>query len=118
MKTTLKYNLEKLKLFSELEENWDGEMGLPISTVVLDYIEGILHLIPKQPLLFPTGRGSAQIEHNKRNGEYLEAEFFDNRIKILKIDKYVDEIDEFTMTPLDANNQLWIAQMFNEFMKQ
>lgn len=41
----------------------------------------VLYLLPKQPDLFRTSRDSMQMEYERRNGDYLEFELYEDRIE-------------------------------------
>jgi hypothetical protein len=94
----LETNLSKLDAFSELEPNWDSEDGLPFTKTHINYIKELLPHLPRQPKIFPTGRGSIQLEYERRNGNYLEFEIYGNRIEVLEVigDNHAEwTVDEF-----------------------
>lgn len=94
----LEINLSKLDAFGELEPDWDSEDGLPFTQTHVNYIKELLPQLPRQPKIFPTGRGSIQLEYERRNGNYLEFEIYENRIDVLEVidNDYTEwTVDEF-----------------------
>ncbi len=58
----LKLNKRKLRALNELKKGWNGYAGEPINEVLLSKIEELISNLDYQPQIFPTGRGSIQIE--------------------------------------------------------
>jgi hypothetical protein len=79
---TLEDNLNKLDYFSGLKENWDREMGLPFSNEHIEKVKDIIIKLPTQPKIFPTGRGSIQLEYEEED-LYLEFEIYEDKTSIL-----------------------------------
>jgi len=79
---TLENNLNKLSSFAELEEGWDSEMGLPFSAEHIEKVKTIIKELPTQPQIFPTGRGSIQLEYETDN-QYLEFEIYEDKTAVL-----------------------------------
>ena len=106
--SSLQSNINKLNSFRDLPDNWNGIGGEKIDNDVINTSLSIIPLLSHQPHVFPTGRGSVQLEYEKKNGDYLEFEIFkdkriemflstsDNEIsKEIKIDEIVKYVNEF-----------------------
>jgi len=79
----LKFNelVETINSFRYLKPNWDTYNGVEIKEdVIKKSILFISKLKNEIPDVFPTGRGSIQIEFEKPNGNYLEFEIFQEEI--------------------------------------
>lgn len=63
-------NLERLWEISRLEENWNGYGAKPISQIILDRAEIIIRNVSVQPEIFPTGRGSIQMQYELPDKSY------------------------------------------------
>ena len=74
-----------LKDVSELEENWNGYGGHPISSSIIKFALHMLLILDVQPNIFPTGRRSLQFEYRKTDNSYLEFEIFEDKVKMLMI---------------------------------
>lgn len=78
-------NIVTLKEISELEENWNGYGGHPISPSIIEFSLHMLLVLDAQPNIFPTGRRSLQFEYRKNDKSYLEFEIFANKVEMLMI---------------------------------
>lgn len=78
----IKENIDKLLAFSELQEDWDSENGLPFSDKHIEKVKAIIEELPIQPKIFPTGRGSIQLEYENQ-GIYLEFEIHEDKTAVL-----------------------------------
>lgn len=87
-------NISKLDAFCDLKENWDSEGGLPFSKSLINKVRTTIYNLGEQPKVFPTGRGSIQLEYRKPNGRYLEFEIFDDRIIMLKVENRENIIEK------------------------
>ena len=67
-------NLATISNIRNLKENWNGYGAKVFSGELCDFLEKIIKELDEkiQPKVFPTGRGSIQIECERNNGEYLE----------------------------------------------
>lgn len=71
---------DMLKAFRKLRnilgygDNWDGDGGKPFDIKLVEVVKNILVGISLQPEIFPTGRGSIQMEYEGTNESYLEIE--------------------------------------------
>lgn len=88
-------NMNKLNLFLNFEQNWNGNGADPFSTTLINRVGNILNHLRHQPQVFPTANDSIQLEYEKENGEYLEFEIFENgNIHMLKVDSDDREYEE------------------------
>ena len=79
---TLEENINKIKKFKEYERNWNGYDAEPFAEDFLNFIEGMLPNLKKQPQIFPVSDGSIQFEYDGENGKYLEVQLSrDNQMK-------------------------------------
>ncbi|MEM3091524.1 MAG: hypothetical protein QXD05_00100 [Candidatus Pacearchaeota archaeon] len=103
-------NIIKIISFSELDENWDGYGAEKIDNNVLKRVlELIIHKELKyQPEVFPTGRGTIQIEYEKPNRDYLEVEIFKDKYILYKEENNISEEKEV----ININE---IVDLINEF---
>jgi hypothetical protein len=73
-------NLKTLSGFKQLPYNWNGNGAVPFETDLLKKSALIIMSLKHQPQIFPTARQSIQFEYQKKNGDYLEFEIFENKI--------------------------------------
>lgn len=88
-------NIEKLRSFLALEDNWNGYGARPFQNELIDKCINIINssFIYYQPEIFSTGRNSIQFEYEKADGAYLEIEIYHDRIAILLIDSIGHEFE-------------------------
>ena len=79
-------NFEKLDSFAQLPENWNGYDAEKIPSELINKVRSVIYDLPVQPMIFPTGRKSIQLEYEKPDGDYLEFEIFEDRTVMLRID--------------------------------
>lgn len=80
-------NINVLSSFSELQENWDGYGAHPFEASFISDLKKVLVCLKYQPEVFPTGRGSIQLEYEQDDGRYLEFECYNDRhVSVLHID--------------------------------
>ncbi|GEM_PF-451424 len=72
-------NIDQLREIGKLEENWDGEGGLPFGRKFIQDMIQLVSTMQNQPDLGPTGRGSIQFEYGSRRkgNRYLGLEIFE-----------------------------------------
>lgn len=70
----LKFNKRTLSNLKSLKKGWNGyeAEGFPESFILK--LEELISELEYQPKIFPTGRGTIQIEYKRDNGDYLEIE--------------------------------------------
>lgn len=76
----LKKNKQKLESFKELQSNWDGYDGLPFNNSVIEKVLNIISNLDYQPNIFPTSRGSIQIEKYIDDDNLVEIEISEDEI--------------------------------------
>lgn len=76
----LRFNKMKLQSFKNLESNWNGYNGQSFDESLIGKIETILSSLEYQPQIFPTGRGSIQIEKYINDENLVEIEISNNEI--------------------------------------
>lgn len=81
----LKHNKRVLRSLANLKSNWNGYGGQPIGEDVINKTEKILSALDYQPQVFPTGRGSIQIEYYKDDDNLLEIEISCAGIFVYKV---------------------------------
>lgn len=73
-------NYSKLCSFRDLKKGWNGYGGEEISMGVILKAMSLLMGVCFQPSVFPTGRGSIQIEYYREDDFFVEIEVFEDRI--------------------------------------
>ena len=92
-RSTIK-NIDRLRKFYQLENNWDGYGAEKIEGDLINFCLKVIRLLDddKQPLINPTGRNSIQLEYEKEDGTYFELEFFSKNVIVLfRIDNVGNE---------------------------
>lgn len=75
-------SLKRLEEISNLSDGWNDSEARSFPSEFLIYVRGILSSLEIDPDIFPTARGSIQLEYNNTSGDYLEFEIFaDGKIK-------------------------------------
>lgn len=74
----LKLNKRKLHTFKHFGKGWNGYNGEPIDHKLIDEIETLISDLEYQPQIFPTGRGSVQIEEYLDEHNFIEIEISNN----------------------------------------
>lgn len=82
---TLGKNYFRLKDFQSLKKGWDGYGAPPISKTAIKKTESILLELHYKPQIFPTGRGSIQVEYHLDINNSYELEVFPSHYTILII---------------------------------
>lgn len=78
-------NLDKLYEIRQLKEDWNGYGSKAIREVVLAMSEVIIKNICNQPIIYPTGRASIQMQYELDDRSYLEFEVFEEKIVCMKV---------------------------------
>lgn len=81
----LKRNKRILRNLANLKSNWNGYGGEPIDQDVIDRTEKMLSDLDYQPQIFPTGRGTIQIEYFKDDDNLIEIEISNEEIFVYKV---------------------------------
>lgn len=76
----LKMNKMRLQSFIKLEKNWNGYNATAIDKETVLLVENIISSMDFQPNIFPTGRGSIQIEKFVNDDNLVEIEISNKEI--------------------------------------
>jgi hypothetical protein len=85
-------NKERIISYSKLSENWNGNGAKAISKEVVEKALNLLdiHMIDRQPEIFPTARNSIQFEYEDVDN-YLEIEIFQDSYVVYKNYNEIEE---------------------------
>ena len=75
-------NYKRMQEIAQLEKGWDGHNAQPIPKGVMSRTSGLLAVLPSGAKIFPTGRGSVQIEYHQNDDNYLELEITSSSYEI------------------------------------
>jgi len=89
----LKLNKRKLNSLKHLQEDWNGYNGETIEDALISDIENLISTLDYQPQIFPTGRGSIQIEKYLNDENLVEIEISSNEIFVYQV-KNGEEIEK------------------------
>jgi hypothetical protein len=67
-------NKRKLNTISSLGNNWNGHGASEIPAELIEIIGELINSLSIQPAIFPTGRGTVQLEYSFNEGNYMEIE--------------------------------------------
>lgn len=70
----LKFNKKRLETFRELPENWNGYNSQKLNSDLIALVTKIISNLEYQPQIFPTGRGSIQLEKHIDENNFVEIE--------------------------------------------
>lgn len=74
---------QQLNEIRQLRNGWNGNGASKFSEEILDTLQQILEKLAYEPSIFPTARGSIQLEFENCNADYLEFELFEGgRLKM------------------------------------
>ena len=104
-------NKQKLDYFLNLPENWNNNDASKFKETLINKVRRIIDYLEFQPDIFPTAQNSIQLEYEKSNGDYLEFEIFDDRIKVFQSIK--DSEKEYTAEDISE-----IQDLVNEFYSE
>ena len=113
MNNTVEENLKKIHDISQLKDDWNGNGVSAFKDTLIEKIKYLVLHLDIQPEIFPTACDSIQFEYEKENGEYLEFELFDNRLKVFTMDS--DGNDYSYNIDTDINK---INEVINKFYKK
>jgi hypothetical protein len=99
----LHLNKQKLESFKTLRKNWNGYDGEQIKPEVIDIVEKIISKIEYQPQIFPTGRGSIQLEKYFDENNFYEIEISDDEIFLYKVKDGVETEKEISIKDLEKS---------------
>ncbi|NOX87313.1 MAG: hypothetical protein GXO86_15375 [Chlorobi bacterium] len=69
----------------KLDQNWNGYLAEPINEKIIKTVENFIPDLEIQPQIFPTGRGTIQIEYYINDKNLAEIEIFTNEIYLYLI---------------------------------
>ncbi|MDN5202855.1 hypothetical protein QQ008_15805 [Fulvivirgaceae bacterium BMA10] len=82
----LRSNKKILKNLANLKSNWNGYNGEPIDKSIIEKTEHLISELDFQPQVFPTGRGTIQIEYFKDDNNLIEVEISEGEQFMYKIE--------------------------------
>lgn len=88
-----KNNQIKLTHIFDLKDDWNGYGAKPIPPSIIYKCASLMNELVCQPKIYPTGRESIQFEYEKDNGEYLEFEFFSDKMIVFAISETGEEAE-------------------------
>lgn len=95
-------NLDRLYDIKRLKEGWNGTGSKRINEIVVAMAENIVKGICKQPIIYPTGRDSIQMQYELEDKSYLEFEIFEKKIVCMKVPQRIYSKTSFiTMMGVD-----------------
>lgn len=109
--TEMLENLSLLDSYRKLKDDWDGNdaPGFCDKTALIKFCkEVIINVGYQQPNIYPTSRGSIELEYEKDNGEYLEFEIFgEERIISFLICSNQEEINVEIRSIEELKKKVW-----------
>lgn len=106
-------NLNKINDIRHLKKDWNGYGAQEISFQVIKMSEEIIKSVCVQPVIFPTGRNSIQMQYELEDKSYLEFEVFEKKIVCMKVPRRIYE--EATFQELNFSDMMRINQIVKEF---
>lgn len=106
-------NLQKLKEIEELKDNWNENGATKFSGKLIEKVKNVLYMLKEQPEIFPTAEGSIQLEYEKKDGQYLEINVYENHTNIFSIDSNEQE-KEFEVKEDEVEKIKKIVEDFHE----
>jgi hypothetical protein len=113
VKEDLQKNLQKLKEIEELKDNWNENGATKFSGKLIEKVKNVLYMLKEQPEIFPTAEGSIQLEYEKKDGQYLEINVYENHTNIFSIDSNEQE-KEFEVKEDEVEKIKKIVEDFHE----
>ena len=83
---TFNENMKTLSIIESLEENWNGYGAPPFQKELIDKVKCIIKNLDEQPEIFPTGRGTIQLEYESKDKSYLEFEVYLDHVSMLFVE--------------------------------
>lgn len=106
-------NMDRLFYIEQLPDNWNGYGGRRIDPQVIEKCREIIKGICIQPVVFPTGRRTIQLQYELKDKSYLEFEIYTDKIVCMQVPQrvYTNAVFE-TFTEININK---INQIVKEF---
>lgn len=110
-------NLQVLLDMQNLTPGWNGYDGKKISTEAILLARRIILILGDyQPEIYPTGRGTVQMQYELPDRSYLEFEVFPDRIEILEVPKRIYSKAKELTIPIKQYTQ--IVSIVEDFYKR
>lgn len=107
-------SLRALKQIQDLPKDWNGYGGAVISLNVIELARNIVMQLEYQPEIYPTGRGTIQMQYELSDKSYLEFEIYGDKIEVLKVPQRIyEKAEEFSIT---ADKYYEINDVVKRFM--
>lgn len=103
---------KKLEDILKLENNWNGNKAKRFSNDLINKCKKLLDNLDSEPFIAPCADGSVQFEWEKRNGQYLEFNIYENKIEMFRIYEKGKEVEEI----INSENDL--IKIVKEFIKK
>lgn len=108
-------NLDRLYEISQLKENWNGYDSKAISEEIIKISEVIVKNICVQPMIYPTGRSTIQMQYELNDGSYLEFEIFEEKIVCMEVLQRI--YTKASFVTIEGNDIESINKIVKEFHK-
>lgn len=106
-------NQERLNDIARLGSDWNGYGAGSFSAELIAEVRYIISNLKEQPEIFPTGRGSIQLEYHLPDESYLEFEIFEGHIIVMQVDQTdYDNAKFWEMSSTDIGQIRHIAEKF------
>ena len=107
-------SLRILRKIQSLEPNWNGYQADSIPLEVIGLSRNIVMNLDAQPEIYPTGRGTIQMQYELFDRSYLEFEIYTDRINVLSVPKRIyDDAIEYS---IEANKYYKLNEIVKKFM--
>jgi len=104
----LKNNKRKLESIKKLTSNWNGYEGEQFESSLINMIQDIISELDYQPQIFPTGRGSIQIEKYINDDNLVEIEVSNDEIFAYQVKNGEETEKEISVAEINS----LIAELF------
>lgn len=112
---TYNLNFNKLKVMSNLEENWDDEGAMTFSAELIEKVKSLLlHLNPYQPDIFPKNDSRIQLEFFSKDNRFLKIILSEKSFDVYSTDNFNYKNDFFDTFEL---NEKKIYDIVSQFYK-
>ncbi len=98
----LKINKRKLESLKKLSPNWNGYNGESFDKALISIVEDIISNLDYQPRIFPTGRGTIQIEKHINDNNLIEIEISQNEIFAYQVKNGEELEKEISITEING----------------
>ncbi len=109
--------IESLRILREIQNlgpDWNGYQADPIPLEVIGLSRNIVMMLAPQPEIYPTGRGTIQMQYELFDRSYLEFEIYTDRINVLAVPKRIyDNAIEYS---IETNQYYKLDNIVKNFM--